>query len=215
MSWEIMYDTLEQSRCACGKGIVRHSYMSMDDWNRSESGYYGEEIQCNDCHEKYHIEHNITHHPCRPWKSDCISDILYLIPNGMTLKHDVSQKDFNFSLEEHIVSSFEKDSLQMVIDDMIASKYSTRLKLGDSKCIVDLYYQRYLKRSLPNIITLLQECIYNYDSHEWTCEKMQKYRAQEQRLIEANYQIIKDIISHSYRLEFMVTTEEKDGNKRV
>jgi len=204
MSWETMYDRLEQSRCACGKGVViRHSYMKMDDWNRSESGYYGEKIQCDDCHENYHIEHNMTHYPCFPWKSDGVSDIPYLVPNGMTLKHDMLQKKFNFSLEERIVSSFEKDNLQKVLDDMIASKYSTQLKLVDSKSIVDLYYQRYLKRSLPKIITFLQECAYNYDSYEWTCEKMKKYKAQEQQRIETNHQIIKDTISQSYRLDFV------------
>lgn len=203
MSWETIYDKLERSHCACGKGVViRHNYMKMDDWNRNENGYYGEKIQCNDCNEKYHIEHNIIHYPCLPWKSDGVSNIPYLVPNGMTLEHDVSQKNFNFSLEERVVSSFEKVNLQMVIDDMITSKYSTRLKLVDSKSIVKLFYQKYLKRSLPNIITLLQECVYNYDSYEWTCEKMKKYQAQERQRIEANQKIINDTISQSYRLEF-------------
>lgn len=93
MSWDTMYDRLERSRCACGKGVaIRHSYMKMDDWNRSEDGYYGEEIQCNDCSKKFHIEHDIKYYLCPSWKSDGISDMSYLIPNGMTLAHDVQQK---------------------------------------------------------------------------------------------------------------------------
>lgn len=62
MSWNTVYDRLEKSSCACGKGsVLRHSYMRMDDWNRTDDGYYGEEIQCDFCSKRYHIEHDIRH----------------------------------------------------------------------------------------------------------------------------------------------------------
>ncbi|MCM1089801.1 MAG: hypothetical protein NC092_10350 [Butyrivibrio sp.] len=211
MSWDTVYDRLEKSSCACGKGsVLRHSYMRMDDWNRTEDGYYGEGIQCEYCSKKYHIEHCIRHFFCPSWEGDGISDIPFLVPIGMSLKRDVSPKYFNFDLDEKIVSSYEKSNIQAVIDDMSINKYSTRLTLNDSKDIVNLYYRTYRKRSLPNIIKVLQMCISNYDSYEWTFEKMQKYKVEEQQRIEMNTQIINDTISKSYKLDF-VTIDNKQG----
>lgn len=205
MSWDTVYDRLEKSNCACGKGtIIRHSYMRMDDWGRSENGYYGEEIQCKYCSKKFHIEHYIRHFFCPSWKGDGISDTPFLVPNGMTLKHDVLPKYFNFRLDEIIVSSYEKGDLQDVIDDMTINKYSTRLTLTNSKDIVNLYNRKYHKRSLPNIIKLLQKCLCDYDCYDWTFDKMQKYKIEEQRRIEVNTQIINDTISQSYELSFSV-----------
>lgn len=203
ISWDTVYDKLEQSPCACEKGVViRHNCMRMDDWNQSEIYYYGEEIQCNDCGKKYHIEYYTRSYTCPSWVGDGIIETPYLIPNGMTLKHDISGKFFGFNLEEQIVSSFEEENIHMVIDDMETNKYSTRLKLADSNRIVDLYYQRYHKRSLPDIIELLHKCIYNYNTYEWTFDKMQEYKIEEQQRIKVNNQMINDTISQSYKLEF-------------
>jgi len=205
MSCGTIYDRLEQSHCACGEGVViRHSYKRMGFRNRSENGYYGEEIQCNECRRKYHIEYNKIHNSCPLWEGDDINDIPYLIPNGMTLKHDVSQNNlyFYFDLDEKIVSYLEKDKLQNVFDDMIKNKSNTRLKLAESKGIVELYYQRYHKRRLQNIIMLLQKCICDYDSYEWTFEKMQEHKMKEQQRINANIQIINNTLAQSYKLEF-------------
>ncbi|MBU3228903.1 hypothetical protein [Clostridium algidicarnis] len=205
MSWDTMYDRLEQSQCACGNGVVtRRSYSKMDDWNRTKDGYYDEKIQCEDCNSKFHIEHYIKHFFCPPWKGDGISDTPYLVPNSKTLKHDVSQKQFNFRLEEEIVSSFNKNTLETIVDDMTTSKYSTRLKLTDSEKVVDLYFRQHKKRSLPNIIKLLQQCVYNYNSYEWGFTTMQKYRHKEQLRIETNSKKINDSISQSFELEFKV-----------
>lgn len=203
MSWDTVYDRLEKSSCACGKGsVLRHSYMRMDDWNRTDDGYYGEEILCEYCSKKFHIEHYIRHFFCPSWEGNGISDVPFLVPIGMTLKHDVSPKHFNFKLDEKIVSSYEKSIIKIVIEDMSINKYSTRLRLDDSKDIVDLYYRTYRKRSLPNIIDLLQKCISNYDSYEWTFEKMQKYKDEEQKLIETNTRKNDEAISKSYKLNF-------------
>lgn len=120
----------------------------------------------------------------------------------MTLKHDVSPKHFNFGLDEKIVSAYEKSNIQAVIEDMSINKYSTRLTLEDSKDIVNLYYGTYRKRGLPNIIKLLKQCKSNYDSYEWTFERMQKYKIEEQQRIETNKRIISDTISKSYKLNF-------------
>ena len=120
----------------------------------------------------------------------------------MSLKHDVSPKYFNFGLDEKIVSSYEKRNIQAIIDDMSINKYSTRLTLNESRDIVNLYYRTYRKRCLPNIIKLLQKCKSNYDSYEWTFEKMQKYKIEEQQRIETNTQIINDTISNSFKLDF-------------
>lgn len=100
------------------------------------------------------------------------------------------------------MSSFEKDNLHAIIYDMTTNKYSTRLKLTGSKSIVDLYYRWYHKRSLPNIIILLKKCVCNYNSYEWTFDKMQEFKIKEQQRINANIKIINDTISQSYKLEF-------------
>lgn len=211
MSWDTVYDRLEKSSCACGKGsVLRHSYMRMDDWNRIDDGYYGEEIRCEYCSKKYHIEHNIRHFLCPSWEGDGINDIPFLVPIGMTLKHDLSPKYFNFGLDEKIVSSYKKSNIQAVIDDMSINKYSTQLTLDASKDIVNLYYRTYRKRSLPNIIKLLQKCKSNYDSYEWTFEKMQNYKNEEQKRIETNTQIINDVISKSYKLSFNEIHNDKE-----
>lgn len=203
MSWETMYDRLEISHCLCGKGTVtRQTYFEMDDFNRARDGYYDEKIQCTDCATKYHIEHHIRYYFCPPWKGDGIADTPYLVPNNMTLKHDVNEKIFVFSLKERIISSYKKDSLESVIDDMEKSRYSTRVELTDSKEIVNLYYRKHNKRSLPNIIELLKQCVSDYSSYEWDFDRMQEYRQQEQNRIEANIEKINNTIAHSYELKF-------------
>ncbi len=96
----------------------------------------------------------------------------------------------------------------MVIEDMSINKYSTRLTLDDSRDIVNLYYRTYRKRSLPNIIELLQKCKSDYNSYEWTFEKIQKYKIEEQQRIETNTQLINDTISKSYKLDFNIINNE-------
>lgn len=93
---------------------------------------------------------------------------------------------------------------------MSINKYSTRLTLNESRDIVNLYYRTYRKRSLPNIIKLLQKCKSNYDSYEWTFEKMQKYKIEEQQRIETNTQIINDTISKSFKLDFDTIDNEQN-----
>ncbi len=131
----------------------------------------------------------------------------------MTLRHDVLPKHFNFSIDEKIVSSYEKSNIQAVIDDMSMNKYSTRLTLDDSKDIVNLYYRTYRKRGLPNITKLLQKCKLNYDSYEWTFEKMQKFKIEEQQRIETNTKIINDTISKSYKLNFNAIDNDENSLK--
>jgi hypothetical protein len=96
----------------------------------------------------------------------------------------------------------------MVIEDMSINKYSTRLTLDDSRDIVNLYYRTYRKRSVPNIIELLQKCKSDYNSYEWTFEKIQKYKIEEQQRIETNTQLINDTISKSYKLDFNIINNE-------
>ena len=53
-----------------------------------------------------------------------------------------------------------------------------------------------------DIIKVLKKCKSIYDSYEWTLQKMQKYKIEEQQRIEADTQIINDSISKSYKLIF-------------
>ena len=86
--------------------------------------------------------------------------------------------------------------------DMKENKYSTRLTLDSSKEIVGRYYRSYKKKSLPAIITILQECVDNYSSYEWTYEKMQEYKKALQKETDEHNRIIKEVLSESYPLDF-------------
>lgn len=90
MSWgTYTYDKF--SSCACGKGLViQHCWQEDDDWNRSNSGYTGIDINCPDCASKYHIETITRHYNCLPWKGDGVSQTQYLVPNGLKIPSIIS-----------------------------------------------------------------------------------------------------------------------------
>ena len=106
MSWD-RFDYTEIAFCACGNGkIIRHAYTEYDDWNRSRDGITSEEIKCDNCSHKYHIEHHVRYYQCHSWDGDGIVDKTYLVPNGITIPNELSKKDFHFKLDEQIVSQF-------------------------------------------------------------------------------------------------------------
>ena len=65
-----------------------------------------------------------------------------------------------------------------------------------------MYYQSYKKKSLPAIIDILQECVDNYYSFEWTFEKKQEYDKELEKEIEERHKIIDKVLSESFPLEF-------------
>jgi len=211
MSWDTDWDRLEQSSCACGNGsVVRREYSESDDWNRSRGGYYGQKIQCDDCEKKYKIEGVTKYYNAPPWKSDGIIYTEYLVPLNMTLNLDIKEERLYLNLDERIVSSFEKEQLNEIVDDMIANKYSTRLKLSDSRYVVGMYESTHKKRGLPKIIELLQGCVSRYESYQWNPLRMKERNEEERLRIEANARIIEDVISKSYKLNFKQVKEVDD-----
>lgn len=204
MSYERMREDLQQATCACGRGkVIRTYYYEMDDWNRTRDGYEGEEINCDACKTKYHIESTEQHYSCPKWKGDGIVTNFFLVPNGKTL-HPAYKNSVHFSYQfkDRCVSDFPLDTLNDVLIDMRENKYSTRLSLEASKKIVKMYYQSYKKKSLPAIIGILQACVDNYYSFEWTYEKKQEYDKELQKEIEERHKMIDEVLSESYPLNF-------------
>lgn len=203
MSWETINEKIEHSQCACGNGYVtRQSSTQMDDWNRIRIQNYNEIIQCENCSSKFHIQNYQEYIFRPPWKGDSIRITSYLVPNGMTLLYDVTKKHFDFTFEEKIISSFSKENIIMIIDDMTSNKYSTRVELNNSKVIIDLYFKLHNKRSLPPIIEVLHQCLKDYDSYEWTFSVMKEFIYKEQERIKHNSEKINDSLSQSFKLNF-------------
>lgn len=203
MSWDkFNYD--ETAICACGKGnVVRHMEQRDDDWNRSETICLSEELVCTNCKTKYHIEHLINHFLCLPWKGDGISDRAFLVPNGMKIPSVKVERNFSFSeIDKEIVAKISLSEIKESINDMVANKYTTRLQLSSSRLIVNLYQGQYKKKSLNLIVPILRKIVQNYDSYEWTPEKIEEYRKVEQEEIEKNNKAIEETINQSFELDF-------------
>lgn len=202
MSWDRI-EYMETAVCACGKGmIVRRAYIEDDDWNRSRSGIIEEEICCDDCKEKFHIEHYVKHYFCPPWKGNGIVDQTYLVPNDLTIPHALSEKDFFFSVDEQIVASYRLEEISAAKADMIRNKYSTRLELESSQQIVALYAKKYKKRSLTPIVELLNNIENQYSKYEWTPQRLEDFRNNEKLKIQENEQAIADVLRLSFELDF-------------
>lgn len=203
MSWDtINYN--EIAVCACGGGtVIRHMQQRDDDWNRSKTLCLGEELNCSNCKTKYHIEHQIKHFPCLSWKGDGVSDRVFLVPNGISIPSVKSESHFSFSeIDKEIVANISLSEIKESINDMIENKYTTRLKLSSSHSIVRIYQKRYKKKSLNLIVPILKEIVQNYNSYEWTPEKIEDYRKVEQKDIEENNKAIEDAIKQSFELNF-------------
>ena len=85
---------------------------------------------------------------------------------------------------------------------MKSSRYSTRLSEAVSKSILSDYYCRYKKKSLTPIIEMLQDCVSNYTSYEWTYKKMQTYKLEEKKKIDENNRVINEVLKEAYPLNF-------------
>lgn len=209
MSWD-RFDYTEIALCACGNGnIIRHAYTEYDDWNRQRDGITSEEIKCDNCSHKYHIEHHVRYYQCHSWDGDGIVDKTYLVPNGITIPNELSKKDFHFKLDEQIVSQFSLTEISAAKSDMLKNKYSTRLELQISRDIVELFFKEYKRRSLPPIIALLKDIENNYGHYEWTSERLKKYRNNEENQIAERKQAIANIIEKSIELSFRRAKNEQ------
>lgn len=202
MSWD-RSEYKEISLCACGKGkIVRWAYIEGDDWNRTRSGIISEEICCNDCKEKFHIEHYTRHYFCLPWKDDGIIDRVYLVPNNLSIPSELSEKKFCFCIQEQIVAEYSLKEILAVRADMIQSKYSTRLERKSSQKVVELYAKRYKKKRLAPIIEMLRNIESQYDTYEWTPQRIEEFRRNEKIQIQENKRAIDIVLSQSFELDF-------------
>lgn len=204
-----MYDRKEQAVCACGQGFVkRNSYQEGDDWNRFREGVENEEIRCDKCAEKYHIEHLVKRYNCMPWDGDGIIDTTYLVPNGKTFHIQIEPKRLPFecfvNFNEQAVALYSKEDLQAAIEDMTANKYSTRLSLETSKNLVSAYFRYKKSKKLANIIKALDFCIENYDNFEWTYTKVKEFRKEEAKLLKDNEKELEQTLSESYELKFEI-----------
>lgn len=199
MSWDrTTYN--EYSSCKCGKGkVVRHMYYEQDDWNRFRDGCTGEEILCTDCSKHYRIYHLKNYH------HDGIieKDKMLLISKDMEFPVQITEKSFYFSeLDKEIVANIALTDIKAAINDMKTNKFNTKLTLYSSQRIVQIYYSNYKKTRLNLVIPVLEKIVQNYESYEWTTEKIEEYRIEEKKRIEINKQEIKEAIAHSYELVF-------------
>lgn len=203
MSWE-RYDFDEQSPCACGKGkVVKHCYREDDDWNRSREGCTGVDIECPDCKSKYHYDSITRHRFCPSWKGDGFYTHEYLVPIGLDIPKVITEQSyFGHNAKEEIVCNVTKTELQDVIKDMKENKYSTRVKMIQSKTIVYICEKRLRTKSLNKIIPILQEIYDSYEQYQWNPDTIAEYKRQESEIIKKNEKDIADIISKSYELHF-------------
>lgn len=202
MSWE-HYEYDEQSPCACGKGlVVKHCYCEDDDWGSVRRGYTGIEIQCPECKSKYHYD-SITYRSLTPWDGDDFYTSEYLVPNGLKIPDVITARSyFGGSAKEDIVCLVTKQKLQDVIEDMKASKYSTRVQMPESKTIVKICNREFHTKSLKNIIPILQEILESYEQYQWNPDTIAEYKRKEAEQIKQNEDMIADVISKSYQLHF-------------
>ena len=209
MSWERMYNRKGQAVCACGEGFVgRNSYQEGDDWDRFREGVENEEIRCDKCVEKYHIEHLVKRYNCMPWDGGGIIDTTYLVPNGKTINIQIEPKRLPFeyfvNFNEQAVALYSKEDLQAAIEDMKTNKFSTRLSLETSKNLVSAYFRDKKSKKLANIIKALDFCIENYDNFEWTYAKVKEFRKEVAKLLKENEKPLKQTFLESYELKFEI-----------
>ncbi len=205
MSWDRSEYT-EFSLCACGKGkVVRQAYIEDDDWIRTRSGIISEEICCNDCKEKFHIEHYTRHCFCLPWKGSGIIDRVYLVPNTLSIPSELSEKKFHFSIEEKIVAGYSLEEISAMKADMIRSKYSTRLERKSSQEIVAIYAKQNGTKRLEPIVKLLSNIESQYNKYEWTPQRLEEFRRKEKMQIQENQQAIDIVLSQSIEINFRGT----------
>ena len=205
MSWERMFERKERAVCVCGKGYVIHTtYTEGDDWNRYREGTYGARIECDECAQKYHIESITKSYLTSEGYETVTTD--YLVPNGMTLEIKIEptrlpyERFLNFS--ENAVALFSKGELQEAIENMRKSKYSTRVSLGSSRTLVELHLKCKRSKSLPKIISALESCIVDYDSYEWTHDKVVEYKEREKLEIEENQKKLQQVLAQSHKLRY-------------
>ena len=142
MSYDRIRKELQTATCACGKGTVtRLYYYEMNDWNQTREGYTDEEIHCEDCRVKYHIDCNTTYFTQPKWKGDGQRTDYYLVPNGLTTHHRADTMHFNFTIDEWCAAAFPEAELKDALEDMVTNKYSTRLTTEAAKEIVEHYYR--------------------------------------------------------------------------
>lgn len=211
MSWDRIEYT-ETSVCACGKGkVIRRLYTEDDDWNRTQSGIISEEICCDECKEKFHVEHYIQHYFCPRWIGDGIIDKTYLVPNNFTIPPILSEKNFSFSVEEQIVATYCLEEILAAKEDMVRNKYSTRLERKSSQEIVALYAKKYKRRRLSLIVELLSNIENQYGKYEWTPQRLKEFRIKEKIMIQENKQDIDNILRLCFKLDFRRKPDDKIG----
>ncbi len=125
------------------------------------------------------------------------------MPNGIKIPSIKSERRFSFSeIDKEIAANISLSEIKESMNDMTANKYTTRLQLSSSHSIVEIYQKRYKKKSLNLIIPILKEIVHNYDSYEWTPEKIEEYREVERKDIEENKKAIEDALNQSFELDF-------------
>lgn len=203
MSWDRI-NIISEAKCPCGCGkIIKLHYREDDDWNRSREKIVSEEIKCPMCASKYHIEH-LTHSFFQPsWKGNGTVDIAYCVPNGQTLQYNLQPRNFIFAdFEEKLVADNSEQELKRVLEDMQRNKYSTRLQMKESCSIVFEYKKRFKSQKLSNVIPFVKSAIDNYDNFEWTKERIQLFKENEEKRIQHDKNLQDEALKDSLEIDY-------------
>ncbi len=205
MSWDVIRDVKQETSCACGRGhVIKHHVTRMDDWNRYEEEDYGFTIECPDCRKKYDID-SLSYSYYKDRGDYGTVTRWYLVPKGESIKENIPMclRERPINYDEMVTAFYTKEQLQAVIDDMKKSRYSTRVSLDESRQIIQDFKHRYRTCKLSVVIPYLEKTVAEYDTREWTYEKMTRIKQEYHDVAASEKKRIEDVLSRSYKLSFI------------
>lgn len=166
MSYEEDYREPYRAKCACGQGFLRYyKICSSDDWGTISKSATPVELICNCCQSKYHYEY--AH------GDD------YLVPNGLSFPKKKPRLDmkYNYNESESLVLKYTKSDIEAMVADMTAPKHRF-IKNLENKAAIEFASEwvfRYRKKSLPPMVSHLQQVLYEFDKIKTNFEQKKPF----------------------------------------